>query len=98
MPGERKIYKAGVIDVSALAEAQARDVADQKMTESKEDRNKNWSRAQLSASGNKTRHKRGITRGRSVAQKKKFLKREICTQVKTPKTTLPLLRARNRQS
>src|SRR3989344_2073642 len=42
MPGERKIYKAGVIDVSALAEAQARDVADQKMTESKEDRNKNW--------------------------------------------------------
>jgi hypothetical protein len=38
----KKIYKAGVVDVSSLAEAQARDVADSRMTESKEDREKNW--------------------------------------------------------
>lgn len=42
---ERKVYKAGVVDVSKLAEAQARDVADHRMTESKEERAKgfkNW--------------------------------------------------------
>jgi len=41
-PSLKKIYKAGVIDVSKLAEAQARDVADSRMTEDKEDRSKNW--------------------------------------------------------
>jgi hypothetical protein len=39
---EKKIYKAGLVDISKLAEAQAKDVADSRMTESKEDRSKNW--------------------------------------------------------
>jgi hypothetical protein len=39
---ERKIFKAAVIDATKLVEAQARDIADHKMTESKEDRSKNW--------------------------------------------------------
>lgn len=38
----KKVFKAGVIDTTALAEAQARDLGDQRMTESKEDRSKNW--------------------------------------------------------
>ncbi len=43
--GEKKVYKAAVVDLSKLAEAQARDVADSRMTEDKEDRAKgfkNW--------------------------------------------------------
>ena len=39
---EKKIYKAAVIDTSSLVEAQARDIGDHKMTESKEDRSKGW--------------------------------------------------------
>ncbi len=39
---QKKIYKAGIVDLSKLAEAQAKDVADSRMTESKEDRSKNW--------------------------------------------------------
>lgn len=39
---EKKVFKAGVIDTTALAETQARDLADSRMTESKEDRSKNW--------------------------------------------------------
>lgn len=38
----KKVYKAGIVDLSVLAEAQAKDVADSRMTESKEDRSKNW--------------------------------------------------------
>lgn len=42
--GEKKKFKfdAAIIDAKQLAEAQARDVGDAKMTESKEDRSGNW--------------------------------------------------------
>ena len=39
---EKKVFKAAVVDLAKLAEAQARDVADSRMTEDKEDRSKNW--------------------------------------------------------
>lgn len=39
---KKKVFKAGIVDVSKIAEAQARDVADSRMTETKEDRSKNW--------------------------------------------------------
>ncbi len=39
---EKKIFKAAVINTTALMEAQARDVGDGKMTESKEDRSKGF--------------------------------------------------------
>ncbi len=37
---EKKVYKAAIIDAQELADAQARDIADHRMTESKEDRSK----------------------------------------------------------
>ncbi len=39
---ERKVYKAAVIDATKLVEAQAKDLGDHRMTESKEDRGKSW--------------------------------------------------------
>ncbi len=39
---EKKIFKAAVIDMAKLVEAQARDIGDHKMTESNEDRSKGW--------------------------------------------------------
>ncbi len=39
---EKKIYKAAVIETTRLVEAQARDMGDHRMTESKEDRNTGW--------------------------------------------------------
>ena len=39
---EKKVFKAAVVDLAKLAEVQARDVADSRMTEDKEDRSKNW--------------------------------------------------------
>ena len=39
---ERKLYRAAVVDTTSLVEAQARDDADHKATESKEDRSKSW--------------------------------------------------------
>jgi hypothetical protein len=39
---EKKTYQVGIIDASQLAEAQARDLADERLAESKEDRSKNW--------------------------------------------------------
>ena len=39
---ERKIFKAAVVDATKLVEAQAKDIGDHKMTESKEDRSKSW--------------------------------------------------------
>lgn len=38
----KKIWRAAVVETTNLVEAQARDLADHKMTESKEDRSKNW--------------------------------------------------------
>lgn len=39
---QKKIYQAGIIDLEELKKAQIKDVADARMTESKEDRSKNW--------------------------------------------------------
>lgn len=39
---KKKVFKAGIVDISKIAEAQARDIADNRMTETKEDRSKNW--------------------------------------------------------
>ena len=39
---ERKLYRAAVVDTTSLVEAQARDDADHKATESREDRSKSW--------------------------------------------------------
>ncbi len=36
------VFKAGIIDVQALVEAQAQDIGEARMTESKEDKSKNW--------------------------------------------------------
>lgn len=40
--GKKKEFKAAVVNVDQLVESQARDIGDGKMTESKEDRSKNW--------------------------------------------------------
>ncbi len=39
---EKKVFKAGVIDLQELADAESRDIGDNRMTEDKEDRSKNW--------------------------------------------------------
>ncbi len=39
---EKKLFKAAVINTDELVKAQARDIGDAKMTESKEDREANW--------------------------------------------------------
>ncbi|MDB5245062.1 MAG: hypothetical protein JWN90_167, partial [Parcubacteria group bacterium] len=41
---EKRVFNATLVDVSNLAEAQARDTADHRMTESKEDRSKGFFR------------------------------------------------------
>ncbi|MDQ5928405.1 MAG: hypothetical protein QG594_179, partial [Bacteroidota bacterium] len=41
-PAEKKIFKAGIIDMQELVDAQARDIGDARMTEDKEDLGKNW--------------------------------------------------------
>lgn len=41
-PAKRKSFEAGVIDIKDLVDAQSRDIANARMTESKEDLSKNW--------------------------------------------------------